>query len=318
MGNRFVTKRVTVSELENCIDNPVKVLDHGFVRLVDYMGSDASVVQAARVSYGAGTKSVREDAGLIKYLVKNQHSSPVEMIELKFHMKLPLFVARQIIRHRAATYSSFNEYSARYSILNKEFYIPDPWVLGAQSQSNNQGTEILSKEYYSAYQDGVREEIDAHSEACYRLYQGFLNSDDDGNILVEGEPGLSRELSRMVLPLNIYTEWYWKIDMHNLLHFLWLRIDEHAQWETRQYANVIGNIVSKGYPMVWEAFCNYELNSVKLSMNQVSALIKVIREIKGVPEELYDKIVKGLPRRDKAELWRLLSVAVVEDDVNLQ
>lgn len=210
------------------------VLDHGFIRVIDYMGNDAAVVQAARVSYGEGTKTLREDAGLIKYLIKNKHTSPLEACELKLHIKLPIFVARQWIRHRTA---SVNEYSARYSVVTDDFYIPEQFR--QQDTKNRQGSSGI---FESELNEQMRETLLTQSRLAYQAYQFLLNS------------GTARELARTILPVNFYTEWYWKIDLHNLLHFLTLRCDEHAQWEIRQYADVIASLVKLWVPTVYEAW----------------------------------------------------------------
>ena len=292
-ANLSLTSRPTVDMLESfLIEDPYPVLDHGFVKLKDYMGEDLSVVQSARVSQGAGTKSFREDRGLINYMMKMRHTSPYEMVEVKCHMKMPIFVARQIVRHRTA---NCNEVSARFSILANEFYIPEPGVLGIQSKVNKQGRESLADDMIE-YQNGIRKEIMDHCDLSSILYHGLLNSDDEGNFLIGEEPGLTRELSRMVLPLNVYTEWYWKIDMHNLLHFLELRLDEHAQWETRQYAYALARIVRVGYPIIWEAFDNYRLRSITLSGDQVKVLNNFMSG------RSFEEASEGLPRRDRQEL----------------
>lgn len=234
-------------ELDNLIGKTLPVLDKGFVRVIDYMGTDNSIVQAARVSYGDGTKSISEDSSLIRYLMKNKHTSPFEMCEIKLHVKLPIFVARQWIRHRTA---NVNEYSARYSVMNNEFYIPEGNVLCKQSTSNKQGSgEHIGDYLANKIKIGIYESSDYASE----IYNMFLDN------------GLSRELSRIVLPLNIYTEWYWKIDVNNLLHFLHLRLDKHSQYEIRCYAEVILDIVKKWLPLTYDAFNDCTLNGISLT-----------------------------------------------------
>lgn len=219
------------------------VLDKGFVRVVDTMGNDASIVQAARVSYGAGTKSVREDSKLIAYLMRNEHLSPFEMVELKVHVKAPIFVARQWVRHRTA---SWNEVSARYSVMAPEFYLPAPEAIAAQSTSNKQGRgEPLDPETARA----VAGDIDRASRTAFTYYEGLLRM------------GVARELARMVLPVNLYTEWYWKIDLRNLLHFIELRTDAHAQYEIRQYATALEEIVAAWVPATYEAFRHRKLGA---------------------------------------------------------
>jgi len=251
-----------------------KVLDHGFVRMVDYMGNDAAIAQAARVSYGRGTKSVSEDRGLIRYLMNHWHSTPFEMCEVKLHVKLPVFVARQWIRHRTA---NVNEYSARYSIMDREFYIPEAAVMAKQSTTNNQGRgEILDPEVAREVQEVLlRDAMRAYDH--YELMLGDPDKrycDDEGDF-VPGK-GLARELARMNLPTNIYTQWYWKVDLHNLFHFLRLRADPHAQYEIRAYADAICNMVRDWVPTAYEAFEDFRLNAKQFSsmeMAVVSALV---------------------------------------------
>ena len=254
----FTTKRVTVGDLENSLFTIYPVLDHGLVRVIDYMGDDDAIVQAARVSYGAGTKKAQDDNSLIRYLMRHWHSTPFEMCEIKLHVKLPVFVARQWIRHRTA---NVNEYSARYSILDKEFYIPDPRNLAAQSKVNNQGRgEILEAEDAQR----VLEILKNDSDRSYTNYENLLSSD--------GKPGLARELARMNLPTNIYTQWYWKTDLHNLFNFLRLRADKHAQYEIRVYAEIISEIVEKWVPKAFKAFLDYQMNSMHLSRQAINCL----------------------------------------------
>jgi thymidylate synthase (FAD) len=235
-----------------------EVLDHGFVRVIDYMGDDAAICQAARVSYGKGTRSVQNDEGLIRYLMRHWHSTPFEMCEVKFHVKLPVFVARQWIRHRMA---NVNEYSARYSILDREFYIPAPQQLAAQSTQNNQGRgEVLEGEEAQRVLDLLRDD----AMRSYDHYEAMLSQD--------GQQGLARELARMNLPANIYTQWYWKTDLHNLLHFLRLRADAHAQYEIRVYAEVMCEIVADWVPAAFAAFRDYRMDAVSLSAQGAAAL----------------------------------------------
>ena len=234
------------------------VLDHGLVRVIDYMGDDGAIVQAARVSYGRGTKAVSNDEGLIRYLMRHWHSTPFEMCEVKFHVKLPVFVARQWIRHRTA---NVNEYSARYSILDREFYIPAPEQLAAQSKVNNQGRgEVLSGDEAQRVLDLLRED----ATRAYDHYEDMLSQD--------GQQGLARELARMNLPANIYTQWYWKTDLHNLFHFLRLRADAHAQYEIRVYAEAMCRIVADWVPLAYGAFEDYRLGGVSLSARGVEVL----------------------------------------------
>jgi thymidylate synthase (FAD) len=234
------------------------VLDHGFVRVIDYMGDDAAIVQAARVSYGAGTKKARDDAGLIRYLMRHWHSTPFEMCEVKFHVKLPVFVARQWIRHRTA---NVNEYSARYSILDREFYIPEPDALAAQSTVNNQGRGAVLEGAEAAR---VLEILKSDAMRAYDHYEEMLSQD--------GQQGLARELARMNLPANVYTQWYWKTDLHNLFHFLRLRADAHAQYEIRVYAELMCKLVADWVPAAYAAFEDYRMGGVSLSGKGVEVL----------------------------------------------
>ncbi|MEY1556186.1 FAD-dependent thymidylate synthase [Yoonia sp. R2331] len=238
------------------------VLDHGFVRVIDYMGDDAAICQAARVSYGKGTKSVSNDTGLIRYLMRHWHSTPFEMCEVKLHVKLPVFVARQWIRHRTA---NVNEYSARYSILDREFYIPEPDKLAAQSVVNNQGRgEALSGEEAARVLRYLKDD----SAQAYDHYEEMISD--------EGQQGLARELARMNLPANIYTQWYWKVDLHNLFHFLRLRADAHAQYEIRVYADAICNIVADWVPAAYAAFEDYRLGGAVLSEKGLQCLRRML------------------------------------------
>lgn len=240
-----------------------EVLDHGFVRVVDYMGDDAAIVQAARVSYGAGTKATRDDAGLIRYLMRHWHSTPFEMCEVKLHVKLPIFVARQWIRHRTA---NVNEYSGRYSILDREFYIPAPEHLAAQSRKNHQGRDqVLEGEEAARVLSLLKED----AGRAYDHYEAMLSE--------EGQQGLARELARMNLPANIYTQWYWKTDLHNLFHFLRLRADSHAQYEIRVYADAICRIVADWVPHAYAAFEDYRMGAVQLSAKGVDVLQRRLR-----------------------------------------
>jgi thymidylate synthase (FAD) len=256
------TRRPTVPAMEARLGEAIPVLDHGFVRLVDYMGDDAAIVQAARVSYGQGTRTVREDAGLIRYLMRHWHSTPFEMCEIKLHVKLPVFVARQWIRHRTA---NVNEYSARYSILDREFYTPAPEHLAAQSSVNNQGRGApLPPDEAERVLRMLRED----AARAYDHYEAMLST--------EGQSGLARELARMTLPASIYTQWYWKTDLHNLFHFLRLRADSHAQYEIRVYAEAICDIVRDWVPAAWQAFEDYRLNAVTFSARGMAALRRML------------------------------------------
>jgi thymidylate synthase (FAD) len=269
-GETFQTHRTTVPALEEVLYQALPVLDHGFIRVIDYMGDDAAIVQAARVSYGKGTKRTRDDAGLINYLMRNAHTSPFEMCELKVHVKLPIFIARQWIRHRTA---SVNEYSARYSVLDTEFYVPAPEQLAAQSAANRQGRdEVLGPEEAQAVLGLLR----ADAQQAFDHYHEMLNRDDDDNELVPGRSGLARELARMNLPLSAYTQWYWKVNLHNLLHFLRLRADAHAQWEIRAYAQVLMDIVEKWAPLTYHAFMTYSIGGAHLTDEGLAVVRKLI------------------------------------------
>ncbi|MFN0115336.1 MAG: FAD-dependent thymidylate synthase [Paracoccaceae bacterium] len=252
------TLRATSPGMEDHLYLAHPVLDHGLIRVIDYMGDDAAITQAARVSYGRGTKAVQNDEGLIRYLMRHWHSTPFEMCEVKFHVKLPVFVARQWIRHRTA---NVNEYSARYSILDREFYIPAPEHLAAQSAVNNQGRgELLQGEEAQRVLDWLRED----AGRAYDHYEAMLSQ--------EGQQGLARELARMNLPANIYTQWYWKVDLHNLFHFLRLRADAHAQHEIRAYAEVMCGVVRDWVPLAYGAFEDYRMGGVHVSAKGAEVL----------------------------------------------
>ena len=256
------TLRVTASGMEDHLYTIYPVLDHGFVRVIDYMGDDSAITQAARVSYGKGTKSVSNDEGLIRYLMRHSHSTPFEMCEIKLHVKLPVFVARQWIRHRTA---NVNEYSARYSILDREFYIPSPDDLAAQSTVNSQGRgEALTGEEAAR----VLEFLKTDSRLCYDHYEQMISQD--------GQMGLARELARMNLPANVYTQWYWKTDLHNLFHFLRLRADAHAQYEIRVYAEEICKLVADWVPFAYRAFKDYQLGGATLSASALGCIRRML------------------------------------------
>ncbi|MCP4922920.1 MAG: FAD-dependent thymidylate synthase [bacterium] len=286
----FSTRRAMSPDLEKVLYEPLPVLNHGFVRVIDYMGNDTAIVQAARVSYGAGTKKVSQDRGLIRYLMRHRHTTPFEMCEIKYHIKLPIFIARQWIRHRTA---NVNEYSARYSILGKDFYLPEPSQMAAQSNINNQGRgDTLSPEQSKE----VLALLKKDAEQCYDNYEHMLNEDPDGNPRDDSRPGLARELARMNLTLNYYTEWYWKIDLHNLLHFLSLRADSHAQYEIRAYADVMLETVKRWCPIAYEAFEDYVQGSTKLSKTGREVVQRLIRGEKVTQEN------SGLNPREWREL----------------
>ena len=286
------TLRATVPSLEEILYKPLPALDHGFVRVVDYMGDDTAIVQSARVSYGKGTKKISNDKGLIKYLMRHWHSTPFEMCEIKLHVKLPIFIARQWIRHRTA---NVNEYSARYSILDKEFYIPSVENLASQSQVNKQGrAESLSSEEA----EKVITLLKNDAEQTYRNYEVMLNENSEGETLDDGSMGIARELARMNLTLNTYTQWYWKIDLNNLLHFLALRADAHAQYEIRVYADIILDIVKKWVPVTYEAFEDYRVGGTQLSAKEILILKKIIKG------ETVDPEVEGISKREWGELQK--------------
>ena len=297
--NSSRTFRPSVPSLENIIYKPLKVLDHGFIRVIDYMGDDNAIVQAARVSYGTGTKKVSQDRGLIHYLMRHRHTTPFEMCDIKFHIKLPIFVARQWIRHRTA---SVNEYSARYSILGNEFYIPRREHLAAQSSVNMQGrAETLN----DADAQRVLDILINDSKNCYSHYQEMLN--EDGNIYDKNRTGLTRELARMNLSLNFYTEWYWKINLHNLLHFVSLRADQHAQYEIRVYAEVILDIIKEWVPITYEAFEEYRLKGASISGNAVKAL----RAMLSGEQITYES--SGMSKREWREFIELFGIKSLEN-----
>lgn len=276
------TKRTTVKEIDEILYEEHKVLDHGFIRVVDYMGSDSAIVQAARVSYGKGTKQISQDEALIKYLMRHHHTTPFEMCEIKFHVKLPIFVARQWIRHRTA---NVNEYSARYSILDNEFYIPKPEQIAKQSDNNKQG----SGEAFDP--DTSKEIIDSltnDSNLVYSHYEKFI------------EQGLAREIARTNLTLNYYTQFYWKIDLHNLLHFLKLRADKHAQYEIRVYAEVMLDIIKKWVPFAYNAFVEYCLESACISRTGLEIIRKLIKGENVTREE------SNIGKREWDELMSIL------------
>lgn len=281
-----LTLRAVSEGMEAHLYRANPVLDHGLVRVIDYMGDDSAIVQAARVSYGAGTKHVSNDEGLIRYLMRHWHSTPFEMCEIKLHVKLPVFVARQWIRHRTA---NVNEYSARYSILDREFYIPAPEQLAAQSTVNNQGRgAVLQGE------EAVRvlEMLKRDAATSYDHYEAMLSQ--------EGQQGLARELARMNLPMNIYTQWYWKVDLHNLFHFLRLRADAHAQYEIRVYAEEICRLVKDWVPLAYAAFEDYRMGGVTLSAKAVEVLK---RRLAG---EAIDQAASGMSKgewREFVEIW---------------
>ena len=293
------TKRVTAPELETILYKAIPVLDHGFIRVVDYMGDDSSIVQAARVSYGKGTKKVSTDAGLIKYLMRHWHSTPFEMCEIKYHVKLPIFIARQWIRHRTA---NVNEYSARYSILDKEFYLPAPENLATQSQNNRQGRgDVLEGEQAKQ----VLEILKKDAEQTYNNYELMLNERYDGSIIDKNQTGLARELARMNLTLNTYTQWYWKTDLLNLMNFLRLRADDHAQYEIRAYADTMLDTLKKWVPITYEAFMDYRVGGTEVSAKGKAVLQKLIKgesasmEKSGLSKREWNELMNAFELKDK-------------------
>jgi thymidylate synthase (FAD) len=288
------TRRATVPALEEVLYEPLPVLDHGFVRVVDYMGDDAAIVQAARVSYGRGTRKINEDQGLINYLMRHRHTTPFEMCEIKYHVKLPIFVARQWIRHRTA---NVNEYSARYSILDNEFYLPSPEHLAAQATTNRQGRgAALEGEAAKWVLDLLRRD----AERAYAGYAELLNEDASGAPIDPALPRLARELARINLSLGFYTQWYWKTDLHNLMQFLALRADPHAQYEIRAYAEAMLGTLARWVPMAHAAFLEYRMNAATISAKGLA----VIRRL--VAGEEVDQPSSGLSPREWRELTAVL------------
>src|SRR5436190_3403331 len=289
-----MTRRATVPALEEILYEALPVLDHGFVRVVDYMGADGAIVQAARVSYGRGTRRVSEDQGLIHYLMRHRHSTPFEMCEIKYHVKLPIFVARQWIRHRTA---NVNEYSARYSILDNEFYLPAPEQLASQSAANRQGRgAVLTGAEAARVLDLLRDD----AGRAYAHYLEMLNERPEGGIADPARDGLARELARMNLSLGFYTQWYWKIDLHNLLHFLSLRADPHAQYEIRAYAAAMLDTVQRWVPLACAAFLEYRMNAATISATG----LQVIRRM--LAGEKVEQVGSGLSPREWRELMAVL------------
>ena len=293
------TKRVTAPELEKVLYEAIPILDHGFIRVIDYMGDDTSIVQAARVSYGKGTKKVSTDSGLIKYLMRHWHSTPFEMCEIKYHIKLPIFIARQWIRHRTA---NVNEYSARYSILDKEFYLPSPEHLAAQSKNNRQGRgDVLEGEQAKKVLDLLKND----AEQTYNNYETMLNEKYDGTVIDENTNGLARELARMNLTLNTYTQWYWKTDLLNLMNFLRLRADHHAQYEIRTYADAMLETVKKWVPITYEAFMDYRVGGTEVSSKGKKIIQKLIKgekvniEDSGLSKREWNELMEAFNLKDK-------------------
>jgi thymidylate synthase (FAD) len=292
------TRRATVPALEEVLYEPMPVLDHGFVRVIDYMGDDAAIVQAARVSYGKGTKKVSDDAGLINYLLRHRHTTPFEMCEIKYHIKVPIFIARQWIRHRTA---NVNEYSARYSVLDREFYIPSADQLAMQSSLNHQGRGDLLQ---GAEAQRVLDILKEDATRNYDHYIEMLNENEKGEIIDEDKSGLARELARMNLTLNAYTQWYWKIDLHNLLHFLSLRADAHAQYEIRVYADAMLETVERWVPIAHKAFMQYRVGGVNLS----AATLDIVKKM--LAGENVSQEDSGMSKRE----WRELMATLGRED----
>ncbi|MGE4454517.1 MAG: FAD-dependent thymidylate synthase [Sphaerochaeta sp.] len=265
-----------VSAAEEILDKEFPVLDHGFVRLVDYLGSDERIVQSARVSYGSGTKTYRQDKGLINYLLRNDHTSPFEQVNFTFHVKMPIFVARQWIRHRTGR---VNEISGRYSVMSDECYRPDPSHINFQSEDNKQGrtAEPVDAEVAEQVLSLLRDD----QKRIYETYQKLLDM------------GIARELSRIDLPLSLYTEWYWQMDLHNLFHFLQLRLDAHAQYEIRVYAQTILEMVRKVCPIATEAFLEHKMGGTHVSKGELDAIKALLKgeenPLKGRALELFSQ-----------------------------
>jgi thymidylate synthase (FAD) len=292
------TYRPVAPGMEPHIGFEHRLLDHGYIRVIDYMGDDAAVVQAARVSYGAGTKAVSSDEGLIRYLMRHRHSTPFEMAEIKIHVKLPIFVARQWVRHRAA---SINEISARYSVLDREFYIPAADQIALQSANNKQGRgEIVTPDQAEA----VRELLLHESIMAFGVYDALLNDPASENHK-EQNPSIARELARIGLTLNTYTQWYWKTDLRNLFHFLGLRADPHAQYEIRVYADKLLEITRDWVPMSTKAFEDYQLNAVTFSAQQM-ALLRAAMQFTRLPVEGANGDIRGLSPREYQDLLSAL------------
>src|SRR5688572_24800525 len=276
--------RVVIPEAEALIDQEIKVLDKGFVRLVDYLGGDERIVQSARVSYGAGTKTVREDKGLINYLMRNDHTSPFEQVTLTFHTKMPIFVARQWVRHRTAR---LNEISGRYSVMTDEFYVPEPNELRTQSEVNKQGRSEDSVETADA--EKWLKTMQDDQLSIYSHYEEMI------------EGGLARELARINLPLSLYTEWYWQIDLHNLFHFIHLRADAHAQYEIRVYAEALAKCARAVAPLAYGAFEEHKMHAIKFSKSECQALAEMLEGREPQLEERPMKIFMDKVTKLKAE-----------------
>lgn len=280
-----------VPEAEALLDQEISVLDKGFVRLVDYMGGDQRIVQSARVSYGSGTKSFRQDRALIHYLLRNEHTSPFEQVVLTFHCKMPIFVARQWVRHRTAR---LNEISGRYSVMKDEFYVPEPSQMKAQSTDNKQARSEES----IADADALIAEMQEDQAHLYKNYLGMIDK------------GLAREVARTNLPLSLYTEWYWQIDLHNLFHFIRLRLDPHAQYEIRVYAEALAQCAKAVAPMAFEAFEEHIQGSVRFSKVELAGLARMLEGkehgLEGRSLQLFEsklsKLKSAIPAEETEEL----------------
>ena len=289
-------------------EDAIKCLDKGFVRLVDSMGGDDAIVQAARVSYGQGTSKMSQDRGLIRYLMRHRHTTPFEMVEFKFHCKMPIFVARQWVRHRTA---NINEYSLRYSEARDEFYYPEPENIQFQSSLNKQGR---SGEVPPELKQKVLDYFHENSERSFALYQEL------------NKAGVARELARSLLPVNIYTEWYWKNDLHNLLHFIGLRSDSHAQYEIRVFSDAMAHYVKEKAPFAWEAYQDYVVHGMRFSKIEKGLLEKQLPErviddiVEDIAYQLTATLHKGKPR-EEADLYPLYQKqggSDSEEDFNLK
>ncbi len=288
-NRRIITRmaRIIIEAAEALLDQEIKVLDKGFVRLVDYMGGDERIVQAARVSYGSGTKTYRQDRGLIHYLIRNWHTSPFEQVILTFHTKMPIFVARQWVRHRTAR---LNEISGRYSVMKDDFYVPEPQHVSFQSESNKQGRgdTIPLDEAMK-----IIEQMETEQRAAYASYEGML------------EKGIARELARASLPISLYTEWYWQIDLHNLFHFLRLRLDPHAQYEIRVFAEAMATCAKAVAPLAYEAFEEHVMGAVTFSKAEAQALTRLMAGqdsgLEGRAASMFEEKLKRLREAVPAE-----------------
>lgn len=283
--------RPASERMDAILGKPFPLLDHGFVRLIDYMGDETAIVQAARVSYGKGTETVSSDRALLRYLMRHRHTTPFEMCEIKLHVRLPIFVARQWVRHRTA---SINEYSARYSILSREFYVPHAEDIQKQSTTNKQGRAGAFSESEAMLVQAVIRDVCGYA---YQAYEGLAD---------KAGYNVARELARGVLPVNFYTEWYWKTDLHNLLHFLKLRMDPHAQKEIRVYADLIGGMVEGWVPNVWEAFDDYVLGAHTFSRSEMEIVRDIIAR-HGLTKENYARI-GALSKREQSAFFAAVGV----------